>query len=154
MAYRRVQFIVLFVCLALVGVSLFLFSANTQIKDEPVEKVVTKVMPEQQFSTVWLDSFKMNVSKAYSPFIQLSEKYEVLQISISKNNQLLSDFINQNEHVLKYGFPENNFDIKMNKAENSILGQFKIQIHNKHSYVQVPNDILFAMTQKIISHHE
>ena len=153
-AYRRVQLIVLFICLTLVCVGLFLFSVNTQVKVTPDERIVTKVMPEQQFSTVRLDSFKMNVSKAYTPFIQLSEKHEVLLVSISKNNQLLSDFINQNENVLDYGFPENAFDIKMNKAENSILGQFKIQIRNKSSYVQVPNDILFAMTKKIISQHE
>ncbi len=132
----------------------FIFSSNNQKNEEVTEKLVTKIIPEQQVSNILLDSFKTNLLKSYSPFIQITEKQKILQVTISKNNQLLSDFINQNKNVLSYGFPDNNFDIKMNESDNSILGQFKIQIHNHLNYVQVPNDVLFAMTKKIISQHE
>jgi hypothetical protein len=96
-------------------------------------------------TSIKADSFVVLLNQVYTT-AKVERKDGKLQVALSGQGARTSDFYNDNPYLLKV--KSNEFSIKHDHSKEEIAAIFTLHTEGKETYIRVPNDILFQLTEK------
>ncbi len=101
---------------------------------------------KQNYASVVVDTFLSLVKRNYND-ANIEKSGGVVKLTLKNNNQEAFAFINGNDGLIKNDLSEFGISIKIDKEKNELKAKFDIE----HNAVNVPNDVLINLTEKIVN---
>lgn len=136
-----------YIALAAIVMMVIIFFAKTKIETPKID--MSLFSNDGKFSAIHynrfkVDSFKTLAQKAYAGLISISEKGDLLEMTLDNTNQLASDYYNNNDALLQFNLKNNPFEIKLDEQTRTVTASYKII----DKAVTVPNDVIMKMMYK------
>ncbi len=133
----------LLVCL--LGYLLLYRHAPSPSRPEEITAEVPDFKESRHLTAMNADSFTTLLRQVYTT-AGIERKDGKLRISLTGQGARASDFYNDNPLLLKVHSDE--FSITHNKTKEEIAAIFTLHTEGNDTYIRVPNDILFQLTEK------
>ncbi len=101
---------------------------------------------DQNFVDVNLDTFKVLLAKTYTKDLKVEKESGKLHVAILNNGAMIHDFINNNKNLETANYP--GFSVKIDEKNKTLDAFFRLSTENGRTYVTLPTDILFKITEK------
>jgi len=100
---------------------------------------------QRHLTAMKADSFMVLLKAVYAT-AKVQQQQGKLQVSITGQGARTSDFYNDNPYLLQVHSDE--FSITHNRTKEEIAAIFTLHTEGKETYIRVPSDILFQLTEK------
>lgn len=136
--------ILIFGIVLFIGAILYNRFAVNRFAVKHIEPNLSNEFNNENLNLIKIDTIENLLNKTYGSQITIKHSNSLMEIILTANENILKDFYNGNEALLKYSLNDYNFELIKEENKQQLKGRFKI----KDGGIFIPNDILIRLIEK------